>query len=89
MSEKKEEMTVCFSQKTIAGEVPENIIADVRSTFTKFEVQSLEDGTVSVKVPKREKEIAKKLNEDIYSLLINIKRENSVLAGKLARRYGF
>jgi len=83
-----DKMMVYFSNKTITGEVPENILNDVKD-FTKFQIEHLTDGTVVVKVPEKEIEIARKLREDIYQLLTEIKNENSVLAGKLARKYKY
>lgn len=85
----KMEMAIYYSGKDLIHEVPENIITDVRNTFTKFEVEYADDGTVIVKVPKKEMEVITKLKENIYLLLKEVKEENSVLAVKLARRYGF
>lgn len=85
----KEKMSVYFSNKTIDGQIPENIITDVKNIFTKFEVETLPDGTVLIKVPKREQEIISTFYDDVLNHLREIKKENSVLAGKLARQYGF
>lgn len=81
-----DEMIVYFSSKTIDCEIPENIITQVRDTFSKFEVVTSVNGNVTVNVPKREKELADKFKNDVYNLLLEIKKENSVLAGKLARK---
>lgn len=83
------EMEVYYSRKIIGCQIPENILTEVRNTFTKFEIETCVDGTVTVKVPTEEKEIVKDFNKDVYNLLKEIKNRNSVLAGKLARRYGF
>ena len=87
MTEPKE-MVVYHSSQSMTGDLAENIVADLRNTFSKFEVEYLSDNNVVARVPKSEMEIAKKLRDDILLLLGEIKKENSVLAGKLARRYG-
>lgn len=83
------EMEIYFSHKTIDCQIPENILNKVKCTFTKFEVETKPCGTLTVSVPAREKELADKLKDDVYKLLSEIKKENSVLAGNLARCYGF
>lgn len=82
-------MSVYFSKKTIDGQIPENIINDVRNYFTMFKVTTLPDGTILIKVPKEEEKIINNFYDDVLNLLRDIKKENSVLASKLARQYGF
>ena len=87
--EKRSEMIAYFSGATFTSDVPENILNNVREIFTKFEIEYLPDGVVVVKVPKDEMEIVEKTRYDIYQIIIAVKEKNSVLAEKLARRYGF
>lgn len=82
-------MVVYFSRKTIDCQIPENILAEVMETFTTFRVDTLSDGTVVVRVPESEKKLAKQLRDDVFTLLVAKRKENAVLVGKLARRYGF
>lgn len=82
-------MTVYYSNKTIDGQIPENIKSDVEKMFTTFLVEYSSDGSVTIKVPERELHIVRKLHSDVLALIVELKKENDVLAKKLARRYGF
>lgn len=83
------EMVVYFTARGADWQIPENILTQVKR-FSKFEVEAHEENkTLIIKVPKREKEICEKLRDDIYNMLVEIQSENSVLASKLARYYGF
>lgn len=81
------EMEVYFSRKTIDCQIPENILTEIRNTFTKFEIETCMDGTIKISVPKEEVEIIKEVKKDFYKTLKNVKERNSVLAGKLARKH--
>lgn len=85
--EKRGKMLTYFSAKTITSDIPENVLNNIRNTFSKFEIEYLPDGEVIVKVPEDEMEIVKKVKDDIYQILLAVKEENSVLAKKLARQY--
>jgi len=82
-------MIVYFSQKTIDCQIPENILLAVRNTYSAFTVETAIDGTVTISVPEAEYAAAKKFREDVFSMLVEMRKENDVLAGKLARRHGF
>ena len=83
------EMVVYYSGAAWGCSIPDNILHKVMSTFARFEVNWLQDGTVSVRVPKKEMEISKRFREDIHQLLKEIEKGDSVLAAKLARRHRF
>lgn len=78
-----------FSEKTIDGLIPENILAMVRNTYSRFEVEVLDDGTVVIRVPKDEEDAIRKFRDSVHNLLMEMRKENSVLAGKLARQHRF
>lgn len=83
------EMVVYYSGSAWGPDIPENILQKVMSTFTRFEVAWLQDGTVAVMVPQKEMDISKRFRDDILQLLKEIEKGDSVLAGKLARWIGF
>ncbi|WP_141433006.1 hypothetical protein [Bacillus sp. 03113] len=83
------ELEVYFSYVTFTGDIPSNIESQVKNTFSRYEVEYLENKSVVIKVPKSEMETLEKFKERVRTLLLEIKKENSVLADKLAHRYGF
>lgn len=83
------EMVPYFSQKTLAGEIPNNIETDVKVSFTKYEVEYKSDRTVVVKVPREEWELVKSFRNQARGLLKELAEKNSVLADRLARCHSF
>ncbi|MBB4823729.1 hypothetical protein HNO89_000949 [Sporosarcina luteola] len=85
----EDELEVYVSSKSLVWRMPTNSLNEVETSFTKFKVDFSRDGGITVKVPKREIELVETLREGLYALLKEIEKENSVLARRLAYRYGF
>jgi len=83
------QMVTYFSQKTIDCKIPEKVLNEVRDTFTTFAITTGIDGTVTIKVPEREYLAVKKFRDKLFEMLVEMRKEDDVLAGKLARRHGF
>jgi len=83
------QMITYFSQKTADCKIPEKVLNEVRDTFTAFTVATEVDGTVTIKVPEIEYVAVKKFRDELFAKLVEMRKENDVLAGKLARRHGF
>jgi len=84
-----ERMVTYFREKTIDCKIPEKVLDEVRDTFTAFSVTTEVDGTVTIKVPEREYLAVKKFRDKLFEMLVEMRKEDDVLAGKLARRHGF
>lgn len=80
---------IYFLKKTVDCQIPDDILAEVKSTFTAFTMETRIDGTVVIRVPKSELEAVEKFKDAVFSMIVDMRKENDVLAGKLARRYGF
>ncbi|QTD42142.1 hypothetical protein [Sporosarcina sp. Te-1] len=80
-----DELEVYVSSKTFGRRM---LLNDIETSFTRFKVDFSLEGYVTVKVPKREIELVETLQEEVYALIKEIEKENSVLAQRLAHRYG-
>ncbi|MFW5438820.1 hypothetical protein [Paenibacillus apiarius] len=65
--------------------IPLNITELIHSLFTKAHVEYTPEGKVIVYVFDEENEKIDKFREDVKQLLLELSKENSVLAQKLAR----
>jgi hypothetical protein len=82
-------MVTYFREKTIDCKIPEKVLDEVRDTFTAFSVTTEVDGTVTIKVPENEHAVVERFRDELFTKLVEMRKENDVLAGKLARRHGF
>jgi hypothetical protein len=68
--------------------IPQNILNDVHSLFSNHKIEYLDGESARVIIPEKEEEMIKSFRNEVRQLLLNIKKENSVLAMKLARYHG-
>lgn len=80
-------MSVVYSTDDRYGDIPENIIQNIRNVYSHYTVRVLNEETI-VEVPKDEMREVGRFYESFNNVLLEIQKENHVLAIKLARNYG-
>ncbi|MGE7916672.1 hypothetical protein [Lysinibacillus xylanilyticus] len=81
-------MTVVYSSENLSGEIPENILRNVKNVYSHFTVRSF-DGTTVLEVPPDEVLTVENFYGASQELLKKIQQRNHVLAIKLAHNHGF